>query len=66
MTERNATYGLLHYCYNCPDASFCTTEDICQACWEKTDAMLPNHALPEEQASETEQTKQQLRNYWID
>lgn len=27
------TRNLLMYCYTCEDATFCTTEEECKACW---------------------------------
>ncbi|WP_160031766.1 hypothetical protein [Paenibacillus sp. An7] len=27
------TRNLLMYCYTCEDATFCTTEEECRACW---------------------------------
>lgn len=73
MTDTKVTYGLLHYCYHCPDANNCWSEEICQACWEATGAVLERPVQQKEaiQANQVdlggdETTKEQLRCYWID
>ncbi|MEF2244067.1 hypothetical protein [Paenibacillus sp. IITD108] len=69
MTEAAVTYGLLQYCYNCPDAMNCWNEEICQKCWEETGAVLAPPANKENKIKEgavDATTAEQLRRYWID
>ena len=67
MTEATVTYGLLQYCYNCPDAMNCWNEEICQKCWEETGAVLARPACEENKKAEVDATTaEQLRRYWID
>ncbi len=63
MTQAAVTYGLLHYCYTCPDAENCWSEEICQRCWEANGAKLE----PQEEKVGTAvnaETAEQLRRYW--
>ncbi|OZB91219.1 hypothetical protein [Paenibacillus sp. XY044] len=53
---RDLTTFMIHYCYTCPEAYECTTEEKCLACWKAKQADI-------EEKLETKTTEKLLREY---